>query len=105
MTINGTGGTFVSAATPLTGNNVHVHVKGPTQTGWMDAYADFVPVSWMDDDGARDASNGTGRAYGTPWGLTIGTKNTALTGGYMIVRITVGSSFTGDFTSIIWNFS
>lgn len=105
MIINGTGGTFVPDTTPLTGNNIWVHVKGPTQTGFMDAYQDFVPASWLDGDGARDATNGAGRAYGVAWGLTLGTRNTANTGGLMLIRFTVGPAFTGDFTSITWNFS
>jgi hypothetical protein len=104
MTINGTGGTFVPLTTPLTGTNVHVEVKGPSQTGWMDAYGDFITANWADGNGARSASGGAGRAFGTAWGLTIGTKNTSATGGYMLIRISVSDSFTGSFDSITFSF-
>jgi len=105
MKIDGSGGTFVSDATALTGNNIHVHIKGPTETGWMDAYKDFSTGLFLDGDGARSATGGVGRAFGTNWGLTIGTKNTANTGGYMVIRITVGASFTGNIDKITWTFS
>ena len=104
LNIAGSGGTFVSLGTALTGNNIHVEVKGPEQTGWMDAYNDFVTGNWADGDGARNASGGAGRAFGTNWGLTIGTKSTSLTGGYMVIRITVGASFTGNLTGITFTF-
>jgi len=109
MTINGSGGTFVDLGTSLTGNNIHVEIKAPgaasAETGWLDAYNDFATGMWSDGDGGRNASGGVGRSFGTSWGLTIGTKNTANTSGYMIVRITVGSSFTGYFDSINWTFA
>ena len=105
MNIAGSGGTFVSTGTTLTGNNIHVEIKGPTETGWMDAYEDFVTGQFANGDGARNSTAGAGRAFGTNWGLTIGTKNTANTGGYMLVKITVGASFTGNLNSITSTFS
>lgn len=109
MVINGSGGTFVSAATSLTGNNIRVEIKAPgsaaSETGWLDAYSDFATGQWNDGDGARNAASGAGRSFGTTWGLTIGTKNTANTNGVMLIRITVGSSFTGYIDSIVWNFA
>ena len=109
MTINGSGGTFVPLTTTLPGGNIHVEIKAPgsssAQTGWLDAYNDFATGNWSDGNGARNASGGSGRAFGASWGLTIGTKNTANTGGYMLVRITVDSSFTGYFDSINWSFA
>ena len=105
MTINGTGGTFVPVTTPLTGTNIHVEIKGPSQTGWMDAYGDFITANWADSDGARSASGGAGRNFGTAWGLTIGTKSTSATGGYIIVRISVSETFTGSFDSITYTFA
>ena len=62
MKIDSTGGTFVSDTTTLTGNNIHVHIKGPSETGWMDAYDDFVTGNFNDGDGARSATGGSGRA-------------------------------------------
>lgn len=105
MTINGTGGTFVPVTTPLTGTNIHVEIKGPSQTGWMDAYGDFITANWADGNGARSASGGAGRAFGTAWGLTIGTKSTSATGGYIIVRISVSETFTGSIDSITYTFA
>ncbi len=109
MVINGSTGTFVPVTTSLTGNNIHVEVKAPGasvgETGWMDAYNDFATSAWADGAGARNASGGVGRSFATTWGLTIGTKNTANTSGYMVVRITVGSSFAGYFDSITWTFA
>jgi hypothetical protein len=104
MLINGSGGTFVPKGTALTGNNIHVEMRAPTQTGWMDCYNDFSTGLVADGDGSRNSTAGNGRAFGTPWGLTIGTKSTALTGGYMVVKITVGNSFIGQFTDITFNF-
>ena len=105
MNIAGTGGTFVALGTALTGNNIHVEIKLPTETGWMDAYADFATGQFGDGDGARSATAGAGRAFGTNWGLTVGTKNTANSGGFALVRITVGSSFSGSFDAITFTFS
>ena len=109
MTINGSGGTFVPLTTSLTGNNIHVEIKAPgsgaAETGWLDAYDDFATGQWNDGDGARDSVSGVGRAFATLWGLTIGTKNTANTDGYMVIRITVGQTFTGYMDSITWQFT
>jgi len=103
--IDGSGGTFVPVGTALTGNNIHVEIKAPTQTGWMDAYNDFVTATWTDGTGARNATGGAGRAFATNWGLTIGTKSTSSTAGYMIMRIAVGTSFTGNFDKITFTFA
>lgn len=108
ITINGGTGTFVAIGTALTGNNIHLEFKAPgtaaAETGWLDAYADFVTNQWADGDGGRKESNGAGRAFGTAWGLTIGTKNTSNTGGYIIVKLSVGSSFAGNLTDITFAF-
>jgi hypothetical protein len=108
MTINGSSGTFVPLTTSLTGNNIHVELKAPglssAETGWLDCYNDFATGQWNDGDGARNSTAGAGRFFGVTWGLTIGTKNTANTSGYMLIRITVGSSFTGTITDITFNF-
>jgi hypothetical protein len=109
LNIAGSGGTFVAKTTSLTGNNIWVEIKAPgassQETGWLDAYADFATGQWNDGDGARNAAGGAGRAFGTNWGLTIGTKNTANTSGYMLIRITTGSSFTGSIGSMTFAFS
>ena len=107
MTIAGSG-TFVALGTSLTGNNIHVEMKAPglaaQETGWLDCYNDFATNQWADGDGGRNSTAGAGRAMGTAWGLTIGTKTTANTSGYIILRITVGASFTGYFDTITFSF-
>jgi hypothetical protein len=109
VVINGSSGTFVSIGTPLVSNNIHFEIKAPglssTETGWLDAYSDFANGVWSDGSGGRDATAGIGRAFGVNWGLTIGTKNTANTGGYILIRITVASTFVGEIDSINWTFS
>lgn len=104
LNIVGSGGTFVPVTTALTGNNMHVEMRAPTQTGWMDCYQDFVTGQYGDGDGCRNSTAGAGRVFGTNWGLTIGTKSTASTGGYMVIKISVGDSFTGEFESFTFNF-
>ena len=107
MTIDGSG-TFVALGTSLTGNNIHVEMKAPgsstQETGWLDCYSDFATNQWADGNGGRNSTAGAGRAMGTAWGLTIGTKTTANTSGYIILRITVGASFTGYFDTITFSF-
>ena len=107
MTIDGSG-TFVALGTALTGNNIHVELKAPgsaaQETGWLDCYNDFATNQWADGDGARNSTAGAGRSMGTAWGLTIGTKTTANTSGYIILKITVGASFTGYFDTITFSF-
>lgn len=109
MQILGSGGTFVAKTTSLTGDNIWVEIKAPgassAETGWLDAYNDFATGQWNDGDGARNNATGVGRAFNTNWGLTIGTKNTSNTNGIMLIRITVGASFTGSFTGITFNYS
>ena len=109
MNIAGSGGSFVSLVTPLTGNNIHVEMKAPgsssQETGWLDCYSDFATAQWSDGNGGRNSTAGAGRAFSTAWGLTIGTKNTANTSGYLLIRITVGSSFTGSIDTITLAFS
>lgn len=108
INITGSGGTFVAIGTSLTSNNIHVEFKLPgtsvATTGWMDAYSDFATGLWTDGSGGRKASNGVGQAFSTDWGLTVGTKNTSTSGGYIIVRITVGASFTGQITGTTFTF-
>lgn len=104
IVINGSGGTFVPVTTSLTGNNIHLEFKAPTQTGWLDAYQDFATNQWSDGNGGRKSNLGAGQSFGVDWGLTIGTKSTADTSGYIVVKITVGASFTGYFESINFTF-
>jgi hypothetical protein len=109
MNIQGSGGTFVSNVTALTGNNIQVYIKAPgaavQETGWLDAYENFATGFFNDNDGGRNAGEGAGRAFNTNWGLTIGTKNTANTDGYMLLKIVVGSNFTGIISGLTFTYS
>lgn len=108
MTINGSGGTFVSRATALTGNNIWVEIKLPGSssgtTGWLDCFTDFDATlgaaAWNDGKGARKALNGAGRAFGTAWGLTTGARLTNLSGGNVVIKITVAQGSAAVFTGI-----
>jgi hypothetical protein len=109
MKISGSG-TFipVSQSFTNTSNQIKVEIKAPGAssqvTGWLDCYDDFATEQWSDGAGARNATTGAGRAMGVNWGLTIGTKNTADTSGYMILKITVPLDWTGEITQIEFNF-
>ena len=108
INIAGSGGTFVAAATSITGNQIKVEFKlpgsGTSTTGWLDAYNDFATGVWTDGSGGRKASNGAGRAFATDWGLTTGTRNTSTSGGYVVFRITVAQSSSVVFTGLTFTF-
>lgn len=108
INIVGSGGAFIPAGSGLSGNNIHLEFKAPgtvaAETGWLDAYNDFATNQWSDGNGGRKSSEGSGRALNADWGLTIGTKSTSDTSGYIIVKITVASSFTGTLTGITFTF-
>lgn len=94
---------FVGLATALNSSRAHLEIKGPSQTGWMDGYKDFATGMTSDGDGARSAAAGAG-GINSVLGLTIGTKSTANTGGYIVVKITVDDSFAYDFDKITFTF-
>ena len=108
MTINGSGGTFVARSTALTGNNIWVELKLPGSasgtTGWLDCYTDFDATlgasAWNDGKGARKSNYGLGRAFGTAWGLTTGSRLTNLSGGNVVIRVTVAQGSAAVFTGI-----
>lgn len=108
INIAGSGGTFVSAATSITGNQIKVEFKLPgsstSTTGWLDAYNDFATGVWTDGSGGRKSSNGAGRAFATDWGLMTGTRNTSTSGGYVIVRITFAQGSAAVFTGLTFTF-
>lgn len=108
MTINGSGGTFVPRSTAMTGNNIWVEIKLPGSssgtTGWLDCFNDFDATlgtsAWNDGRGARKAISGAGRAFGTAWGLTTGARLTNLSGGNVVIKITVAQGSAAVFTGI-----
>jgi hypothetical protein len=100
-------GTFISEASALgtNNNNIKFSIKAPTETGWMDAYNDFSPGNHNDGDGCRDTSGGNAGRNFNNWDVTIGTKNTANSGGKVIIRITVGQGWTGNISNFTWSFN
>jgi hypothetical protein len=97
-------GTFVAVGTALTANQMTVEFKLPEQTGWMDAHANFVSGNWSDGNGCYANNLGANRAFNGPWGITTGSRGTELSGGYIVMRVTVGPNFVGSFDSIGFTF-
>ena len=105
LLINGSSVNFVDLATGLTGNNAHLEIKLPTQTGWLDCYTDFISNTFTgaDGDGVKADNNGTGGINNT-LGLNVGGFSTANSGNYVVMRITVGSSFSGNLSSMTFTY-
>lgn len=112
MVITGTGTTtFVAEGTALSGNNAYVHLKLPTGsggagTGWLDCYTAFSQAAATNNNYSSGGVylNGT-RAIGQNWNLTVGNGRTSFNSdGYVVIRITVSSSWTGsiDNISLAW---
>ena len=108
INIAGSGGTFVAAATSITGNQIKVEFKLPGSvtptTGWLDAYNNFATGVWADGSGGRKENSGVGRAFNTDWGLMTGIRGTSTSGGYVIVRITVAQGSAAVFTGLTFTF-
>lgn len=109
MKLYGSGVVFIASTTAFTlATQMKVRIKLPNVTngtGWMDAYSDFQTDQWSDDDGARDAGAGAGRALNVNWGLTVGTKNIANTNQRLWIEIIVPSNFSGYLDRIDWTFN
>jgi len=109
ITINGSGGSFVPKTTTLSGDFIWVEMKLPgnlaPETGWMDCFTDFQTNNWSNGDGCRSQTIGVGRDFGVKWGLTVGTKNSVNSNGYVLIKITVPSTFTGNITSMEFSFN
>lgn len=103
-------GTFIPVGQSFTNGSdqIKIEIKAPGSTdnltGWMDCCLDFATDQWDDGDGCKYATLGSGLNMGTNWGLTIGTKNTANTGGFMLLRITVPNNWIGYIQQINFNF-
>lgn len=96
---------FVSVATGPSGDNATLEILAPNTTTdgsnvvWKDA-----TVSYDGNDDAVGCYAGTyGSNIPTDWGVTIGTKNTSTSGGYIVVKITVSSTWSGNITSLSLN--
>lgn len=101
----GVGVSFISTDTAFSdATQMKVEYTAPTQTGWLDAYKDFLTGQFATGNGGRAASYGIGRALNTTWGLTIGTKNIVGSGYKVYLRLTVPYNFSGYLTNIAWTF-
>lgn len=94
---------FVDLTTGVSGNNLTLEVYAPNTTvdnggtvEWKDGM-----VSYNGNDGDKGCYAST---YGdnppTNWGMTLGTKNTSTSSGYIAVRITAAAGWTGSIDSI-----
>lgn len=104
LRLTGASTSFVAAGSSLSGNNVTLEMKFPdgaitTGTGWMDAFGDFATNQWADGNGARNATEGLGRALGVDWGMTVGIKSIAA-GESILVRITAPDTWSGNISDI-----
>lgn len=105
FTINFAGtASFASVVSGPSGQALTVEVKFPagsisTATGWLDFYADFATNMWNDGNGCRNATAGAGRATGSLWGGTVGTRSIA-NNEYIVIRIAAAASWTGNLSSI-----
>jgi hypothetical protein len=111
----GTNFNFVSATTTLDDNNLWCEVKLPTDpsrgipsgglidggvTGWMDMTKEFDPAPptgspWRNGAGVR-----TGVPSSNKINIDFGNRNTYLSNGYVLLRITAPPSWSGNMDSI-----
>lgn len=113
--LSGSSFNIVSSDTSLSGNNIWFEIKlpyddinnpsvapiGTTQsdgavTGWLDVYDGF-NFSYSNGDGCF---SGTTLTSSTNFTVNLGIRNTLYSGGYVIVRITSSSGWTGYIESI-----
>lgn len=95
---------FVPVTSGFTAKNMKVEIKLPGETGWMDGYRNFATGQTVDGSGARAINAGAG-GINQFLGLTVGTKNTANSQGYVWIRLSVGPNFDAKITSINFEFS
>ena len=97
MNISGSGTPISNTTNFSTLNQVKVLIKAPTQTGWMDCCAPYEDGKFGDNAGAKV---GSANSFNSNWSLTIGTKNTASSGGFIVIKIIVPLSWDGYITNI-----
>lgn len=88
-------------------NNFAIQIKLPgassAHTGWLDISRPFnSPFSGVDNLGIQ--SGGTVNLNNTPFGLNIGTFNTVNSSGYVLLRVTAPSKWTGSIDTISFTF-
>lgn len=103
LNIQGSSINFVQASSGATGNNLTCEILAPNTT-----VDEGGTVEWKDATIAHDGNDahdgvyaGTyGNVIPTNWGITLGTKNTSTSGGYVVIRITAAAGWTGSIDSI-----
>lgn len=103
LNIQGSNIGFVNTTTGASGNNLTLEVLAPNTTvdngdtvEWKDAV-----VAHNGNDGDIGCYAGTyGNSIPTNWGITLGTKNTSTSGGYIVIKITAAADWTGNIDSI-----
>ena len=97
MNISGSGTPISNTTNFSTLDQVKVLIKAPTQTGWMDCCTPYEDGQFGDNAGAKV---GSANSFNSNWSLTIGTKNTASSGGFIVIKIIVPLSWSGYITNI-----
>jgi hypothetical protein len=116
VSINFNSTVFTSASTPLTGGNNsrcilefklpwdgttpfgdELSSIGGAATGWLDAYSPALPRKFADRDGCLE---GTPPVSSGTWKIDFGTRNTAHSDGWLLMRFTAGSEWAGYIESI-----
>ncbi len=100
LTIDSENSDFVSAVTSLTADNVRVELLAPnTTTGSGVEFKDCLTAYTIDSAiGCHAATFGS--SFSSGYGVTIGSKSTATSGNAIIIRLTVGSSWSGKITGM-----
>lgn len=103
LNVSGSSINFIQASSGATGNNLTLEVLAPNTTvnnsetvEWKDA-----TIAHSGNDGDIGCYAGTyGSSIPNDWGITLGTKNTSTSGGYVVIRITAAADWTGSINSI-----
>jgi hypothetical protein len=116
VTMNWVNTNFVKATTTLTGgNNQNCTLEfkipyntstpfpsgtsiGGAATGWLDAYVPFLPDQFQNGDGCLEGTRPT--TSGNVWKIYFGTRTTAFSNGWVLMRFTAGSEWTGYLSDI-----
>lgn len=92
---------FVSKATPLSGNNLHFEMLAPntTSNGVSTEFKDCV-TPYTTDNSIGCYSSTYGATIPTSWGVTLGSKNASTSNRTLVIKITASSSWTGYIDTI-----
>lgn len=109
INLQGSNVTFVDNTNSLSGSaSMKVDIKLPgsssQETGYLDAVKAFVTNNWNDGDGSKKSGAYT-PILNSNWQLTTGTKTSASSNGYVVLRLTVGQNFTGSLSQITFSYS